>query len=65
MQQDVVPSLRQIHTLLLMAYIISIPFGLMTGMLCLASCIVGIIRKAGMPKFSTDYLQRVVFTEDF
>ena len=37
----------------------------MTGLFCALSCLIGIVRKAGMPRFSTDYLQQVVFVEDF
>jgi hypothetical protein len=65
MQPDVLESAKRVHMFLLMAYLISIPFGARTGILCAASCIVGILRKVGMPKMSGEYLQKIIFTEDF
>jgi hypothetical protein len=53
------------HLLCTLAFLVFYPLGLLTPHLCFFSNLLGLVRKAGMPKMSLDYLQGVVPFEEF
>ena len=47
------------------AYVFLFPIGFMTTYLCLGANIVSILRKCGTPKASLDWLQPIIFLDEF
>lgn len=51
--------------LLFTLYIVTYPIGFFTTYICLAAQLAAILRKCGYPKFSIEYLQPIVFLDEF
>lgn len=50
----------------MLAFLITYPMGgSYNTIICFAAQVFGVLRKAGMPKFSVEYGQQIVFLEDF
>jgi hypothetical protein len=62
---DKMPWLKFWYVTLLLAFLISYPFGLYTSHILFLASLMGILKKAGFPKFEMEYMQGVVFAEDF
>jgi hypothetical protein len=49
----------------LVAYLICYTLGFMVTPICLISQLLGVLRKAGVPRFDIMYAQGLIFTEEF
>lgn len=59
------PQLKGIQWLMWILFIISVPMRFWTGTLAFTALVVGLLRRGGVPKFSTDYLRGIMFDENF
>mmetsp|Transcript_17783 Transcript_17783/g.30123 ORF Transcript_17783/g.30123 Transcript_17783/m.30123 type:complete len:175 (+) Transcript_17783:392-916(+) len=59
------PQLRLPQVAFLTAFLFTYPLGFMTPQLCFIANLLGLLRKAGMVKFSLEYLQTLVYFEEF
>jgi hypothetical protein len=62
---DKMANLRFLYVCLLLAFLISYPLGLYTSHFLFLASLIGILKKAGTPKFDMEYMQGVVLAEDF
>ena len=58
------PSLRTQQMILWVLFFLSLPLRLYTNWLVLLALAVGIIKRYGFPKFSKEYLQRIMFDDN-
>jgi hypothetical protein len=47
------------------AFVFTYPLGIFTTQLIFAANVIGLIRKGGYPKFTAEFVQGLVFTEEF
>jgi hypothetical protein len=59
------PFLARLQTTTACFLLILFPMGKMIPQLCFITNLVGLLRKAGMPRLSMDYVQNIVFLEEF
>ena len=57
--------MKNLHLASSAGFVFLFPVGILTPHLCFISNLIGIFRKAGLPKMNMAYLQSVVFLEEF